>query len=123
MQIIQRFHIESRKFDDIAYNFLIGGDGLVYVGRGWNAQGAHTKGFNNKSICIAFIGDFDNYEPNIKQLYAAQQLIEEGVKLNKLSKDYALYGHRQLAATKSPGSYLYDIIRTWEHWTSVVSRR
>lgn len=43
-RIIQTFHIESRSWDDIGYNWLIGGDGQVYEGRGWNKQGAHTKG-------------------------------------------------------------------------------
>lgn len=43
--------------------FLIGGDGLVYVGRGWKYQGAHTRGYNAKSICIAFIGTFNKIMP------------------------------------------------------------
>lgn len=123
VQAIQRYHIESRRFDDIAYNFLVGGDGFVYVGRGWDFQGAHTKGFNANSICIAFIGTFDNYAPTEPQLYAAKKLIEEGVKLKKLPEDYALYGHRQLTPTQSPGTVLFNIIKTWEHWTEVVSRR
>ena len=42
--------MELRHFDDIGYNFLIGGDGIVYEGRGWNKQGAHTKGNNFKKI-------------------------------------------------------------------------
>lgn len=123
VQAIQRYHIESRRFDDIAYNFLVGGDGFVYVGRGWDFQGAHTKGFNANSICIAFIGTFDNYAPTEPQLDAAKKLIEEGVQLKKLPEDYALYGHRQLTPTQSPGTVLFNIIKTWEHWTEVVSRR
>lgn len=42
VRFIQTFHIESRNWDDIGYNFLIGGDGAVYEGRGWLQQGAHT---------------------------------------------------------------------------------
>lgn len=44
VRFIQTFHMESRNWDDIAYNFLVGGDGAVYEGRGWHKQGAHTKG-------------------------------------------------------------------------------
>lgn len=38
------------------YNFLVGGDGLIYEGRGWGKKGAHTFGFNSQSVGIAFIG-------------------------------------------------------------------
>lgn len=41
---MQTFHMESKGWDDIGYNFMIGGDGAVYEGRGWDSQGAHTKG-------------------------------------------------------------------------------
>jgi N-acetylmuramoyl-L-alanine amidase len=37
-------------WDDIAYNFLIGENGLVYEGRGWTYVGAHRSGYNNRSI-------------------------------------------------------------------------
>lgn len=40
--------MESRNWWDIAYNFLIGGDGAVYEGRGWDSEGSHTKGNTNK---------------------------------------------------------------------------
>lgn len=41
---MQTYHMESRNWDDIGYNFMVGGDGDVYEGRGWDKQGAHTKG-------------------------------------------------------------------------------
>jgi hypothetical protein len=36
----------------------VGGDGEVYEGRGWHQVGAHTYGFNRKSVGIAVIGEF-----------------------------------------------------------------
>jgi N-acetylmuramoyl-L-alanine amidase len=33
VRIIQGFHIESRKLQDIQYNFLVGNDGNVYEGK------------------------------------------------------------------------------------------
>jgi len=36
----------------------VGGDGNVYEGRGWHQVGAHTYGFNKKSVGIALIGEF-----------------------------------------------------------------
>jgi len=50
-------------WDDIGYNFLVGGDGNVYEGRGWDNQGAHVKGQNRASYGGAFIGDFTNELP------------------------------------------------------------
>lgn len=54
---IQRFHMDTRGFSDIAYNILVGGDGETYEGRGWDMQGAFAKEFNNRSLGIAFIGN------------------------------------------------------------------
>lgn len=120
VRIIQTFHIESRGWDDIGYNFLVGGDGAVYVGRGWDIQGAHTKGYNVNSICIAFIGTFNKIAPPERQLYAAQKIIEEGVKLGKLTPDYKLYGHRQLIPSESPGLALFEIIKKWDHFSEEI---
>lgn len=110
--------MESRGWDDIGYNFLVGGDGAVYIGRGWNKQGAHTKGYNAKSICIAFIGTFNKIVPPDRQLQAAQRLIKEGVKIKKLDENYRLLGHRQLIGTESPGATLFEIIKTWPNWSN-----
>lgn len=109
--------MESFGWDDIGYHFLVGGDGNAYEGRGWNKQGAHTKGFNKQSICIAFIGTFNKITPPEIQLRAARMLIDEGVRQKKISEDYRLYGHRQLMPTLSPGDMLYDIIKQWPHWS------
>ncbi|XP_055689348.1 peptidoglycan-recognition protein LC-like isoform X2 [Lutzomyia longipalpis] len=118
VRFIQTFHLESRGWDDIGYNFLVGGDGSAYEGRGWDKVGAHTKGFNVDSICIAFIGTFVKVTPPERQLLAAKKLIEWGVQLGKLSKDYRLYGHRQLIPSESPGAALYAIIKTWPHYST-----
>lgn len=116
----QDFHIEEKDWDDISYNFLVGGDGSVYVGRGWDYKGQHSRIFNEGSICISFIGQFCRVTPPERSLLAAQQLIEEGVKLKKLTEDYKLYGHRQLIPTISPGKTLYNIIKTWSHWSEDI---
>ncbi|XP_050074555.1 peptidoglycan-recognition protein LE-like isoform X2 [Anopheles maculipalpis] len=123
VKLIQEFHADpnSRNFSDIAYQFLVGGDGNAYEGRGWTKQGAHTKGYNVDSICIAFIGTFIVAPPPIAQLSAAKQLIQLGLQGNYLASNYSLYGHRQLAPFESPGKALFDIIKTWPHWSSKLS--
>ncbi|CAK9797270.1 Peptidoglycan-recognition protein LF [Anthophora quadrimaculata] len=117
VRFAQTFHIESKHWSDIAYNFLVGGDGLVYVGRGWDKIGAHAFGYNNISIGISFIGTFNTVEPPNIQLVAAQRLIEIGVEEGKIVSDYKLLAHKQVSRTLSPGDKLYSIIKTWPHWS------
>ncbi|XP_077301951.1 peptidoglycan-recognition protein LC-like [Arctopsyche grandis] len=121
VRFIQTFHIESRSWFDIGYNFAIGGDGSAYEGRGWDKAGAHTKGYNAKSIGIGLIGTFTRELPPQRQLLATKQLIELGVSLGKISKDYKLFGHRQLIPTVSPGDALFKEIQTWPHFSNNIT--
>lgn len=117
---MQAYHMDSLDWPQIGYNFMVGGDGRVYVGRGWDYIGAHTIKHNSDSIGIAFIGSFDKSEPTQLQLRGCELLLEEGVRLMKLSPKYQVYGHRQLLATQSPGDRLYNIIRTWSHFAKTT---
>ena len=76
VRLIQGFHIESRKFSDIGYNFLVGNDGNVYEGRGWNRVGAHTYGYNRRAIGISFVGCFMNMLPEKVAIEACKLLIQ-----------------------------------------------
>jgi hypothetical protein len=50
---IQRFHMETRGWSDIAYNFLVDDEGTIYEGRGWGVVGGHTAGHNSRleAVC------------------------------------------------------------------------
>ncbi|XP_031358996.1 peptidoglycan-recognition protein LC-like isoform X1 [Photinus pyralis] len=115
---LQSFQIEGKGLWDISYNFLVGGDGYAYEGRGWNYEGAHTFGYNSKSIGIAFVGTFHRMRPPPYQLLAAKQLIEKGIESGVLAKNYRLFGEKQLQDTLSPGATLYEEIKTWPKWTN-----
>ncbi|KAF2898068.1 hypothetical protein ILUMI_08111 [Ignelater luminosus] len=115
---IQSFHIDSRSWWDIGYNWLVGGDGYAYEGRGWTSEGANVYGYNAKSIAIAFIGAFNQIMPPERQITAAKQLIKIGVEKGYIAKDYKLLAARQLQATESPGLLLYEDMKKWPHWSS-----
>lgn len=115
---MQTFHIEGKQWLDIGYNFVVGGDGGAYEGRGWDAVGAHTYGYNIKGIGICFIGTFTALLPPPEQMRAAKLLIEEGVKLGKISTEYKLLAHRQVSATESPGAAFFKELQKWPHWVS-----
>lgn len=114
----QDYHVQTRKWDDIGYNFIVSRDGSIFVGRGWHYIGAHSRDYNKMSICIAFIGNFNDETPSNESLIAAQRLLQRGVEIGKLDQNYRLYGHRQVVLTESPGTNLYSIIQTWDHWSN-----
>ena len=54
-----RYHVKTKKWDSIAYNWLVSGEsGEIFEGRGWK-KGAATYGQNSKTISISYIGDSD----------------------------------------------------------------
>ncbi|XP_012588706.1 PREDICTED: peptidoglycan recognition protein 3 [Condylura cristata] len=113
---LQSYHMDSRNFCDIGYNFLVGEDGGVYEGVGWNTQGSHSYGHNDFALGIAFMGNFMERPPNAAALQAAQDLIECAVDKGYLTPSYLLVGHRDVISTLSPGQALYDIIKSWPHF-------
>ncbi|XP_073828247.1 peptidoglycan-recognition protein SA-like [Musca autumnalis] len=116
VQGIQAFHIGSQDYGDIGYNFLIGCDGNVYEGRGWGVVGAHTYGYNKKSIGIAFIGNFMLKLPTDKALEACKRLLQIGIDEGHLTKEFKLMGHKQCICTESPGKMLFAEIKTWKNF-------
>lgn len=115
----QNYHIDTNQWPDIGYTFLVGEDGNVYEGRGWNSAGAHAPPYNFNSIGICFIGDFTARAPNEKAMAAAKSLIQCGVDKGYISKTYKLIGHRQSpsGSTSCPGNSLFAAIKKWSHWT------
>ncbi|XP_023257074.1 peptidoglycan-recognition protein 1-like [Seriola lalandi dorsalis] len=107
---IQRGHMTDRGFDDIGYNFLIGGDGTVFEGRGWGVVGAHTKGKNHDSVGIAFMGNFNNETPSKEAILSVKQLLQSGLSQGFLSKEFRVLGHRDLGETECPGEKLYAVL-------------
>ncbi|KAJ8923562.1 hypothetical protein NQ315_010141 [Exocentrus adspersus] len=108
--------MDNRGWDDIGYNFLIGGDGNVYEGRGWGIQGAHAPKYNSRSMGICLIGNFENSTPPSNQLDALKNLIQCAADGNKITSNYHVIGHRQASSTKCPGDYLYNEIKTFSRW-------
>uniref|UniRef100_A0A4W5KLN8 Peptidoglycan recognition protein 5 n=1 Tax=Hucho hucho TaxID=62062 RepID=A0A4W5KLN8_9TELE len=108
---IQTIHMQDRNFDDIGYNFLIGGDCTVYEGRGWGVMGAHTKDNNRDSLGIAFMGNFNHESPSPAALSSVKQLLQCGVSQGHLHPGFTLLGHRDLGDTECPGERLYAALK------------
>nr|XP_023026146.1 peptidoglycan-recognition protein 2-like [Leptinotarsa decemlineata] len=118
MRSIQNFHMDTLEFHNVGYNFLVGGDGKIYEGSGWHKVGAHTRGYNSRSLGLAFIGDFSNKKPPSIQIQAAKDFLKCALDLGELDKDYKLFGARQVSATASPGIYIFNDMKNWPHFTT-----
>ena len=105
-------------WSDISYNFLVGEDGAVYEGRGWNPVRGHTKGYmyNHRRLAVAVMGNFMNRKPNAAALNALKNLIKCGINLGYITSTYKLYGHRDVSWTACPGDALYKEIKTWPRY-------
>uniref|UniRef100_A0A336KR65 CSON009649 protein n=1 Tax=Culicoides sonorensis TaxID=179676 RepID=A0A336KR65_CULSO len=121
VQFLQAFYTESKQKPDVPFNFLIGGDGRAYEATGWEYQSDFIRGYDNHTIYLSFIGNFDKIIPSMRQLSVAKLLINEGLENNYIKDDYKLVGQCQLSGSvSSPGAVLYQVIQQWPNWTTDV---
>jgi hypothetical protein len=101
---IYRYHVRSMGWRDLGYNFLIDKCGKIYEGRAGGVArpvlGAHTLGFNSKSMGIAVLGSYGSSRPPSSAVRAISRLT---------AWKLGLYGMNPRAKTylKSGGSNLY----------------
>jgi hypothetical protein len=53
---VQRFHMDTRGWQDIAYNFLVCQHGYVFEGRGWGVRSAGQTWGNDSHVAVCFLG-------------------------------------------------------------------
>lgn len=58
VQDIDKWHREQG-YNGIGYHYIIGLNGEVWKGRDITLPGAHTKGYNSKSVGICYVGGCD----------------------------------------------------------------
>lgn len=107
VRAIQDFHMRTRGWSDIGYNFLVDYLGRIYEGRGWTAVGAHAKGHNTESIGVCFIGKDGDATPPAKR--AIRWLADEANR--RAGKTLRRNGHRDVGVTSCPGNDLYAWVR------------
>ncbi|XP_075990725.1 peptidoglycan recognition protein 1-like isoform X2 [Anticarsia gemmatalis] len=121
MRNLHENHLAEHKYD-LPYNFVIGNEGRVYEGRGWNVVGAHTLGYNRCSMGLAFIGDYREGSSGYSkvtdlQLQRASMLLAMGVRMGYLDSIFQVVGAKDLDPnTLSPGTNLYNRIRQWPNY-------
>ncbi|KRF29390.1 FG-GAP-like repeat-containing protein [Nocardioides sp. Soil805] len=124
---IYAYHVKSRGWSDIGYNFLVDRFGRIWEGRYGGIDkpvvGAHTLGYNDYAFAMSAIGNFDVVQPPEVMLQAygslfAWKLGLHGVNPASMSQQVgrktfaAINGHRDAGSTACPGKYLYAKIPT-----------
>jgi hypothetical protein len=121
IRAIYAYHVTSRGWRDIGYNFLIDRFGRIWEGRyGGVARpviGAHTAGYNDDAFGVSAIGTHTSEPPSPALVNSVQQLLAWKFAVHgvdpKLPADYdgetwpTIAGHRDAAATECPGATLY----------------
>ncbi|MCD6544287.1 MAG: N-acetylmuramoyl-L-alanine amidase, partial [Flavobacteriaceae bacterium] len=70
------YHVNSRGWADIGYNWLIDPNGIVYEGRGDRIRGAHSPCMNAISTGICFIGNYEgSTQPSANGMQALKDMI------------------------------------------------
>jgi hypothetical protein len=110
---IQNLHMDGRGFADVGYHFMIDSEGIIYEGREINIRGAHVQGYNNGSVGIVLMGNFNEDEPSKAQLTSLWKLVDY---LGNTYEIHYLSGHRDYPnqspdGTECPGDNLYPLLK------------
>jgi hypothetical protein len=134
IQGIQRFHTQSRGWDDIGYNLLIDRAGTVYEGRwareylagevhsgedtsGRGVVGAHAAGYNTGSVGIAILGTYSAATITEETMRSLARTIAWKVSTRDIDPHGSdafgakvfpnIAGHRDVEQTGCPGDGMY----------------
>jgi hypothetical protein len=123
---IYAYHVKSRGWRDIGYNFLIDKFGRIWEGRYGGVDrpvvGAHTENYNDYGFGVSAIGNFEIAKPGSAIIQAEGALFAWKLSLHGVSAaatnvaigprvfSSSIMGHRDTKSTACPGKYLYQKI-------------
>ncbi|XP_054260638.1 peptidoglycan-recognition protein SB2-like [Macrosteles quadrilineatus] len=92
IQVIKAMQdLQAREFKmlkpDIRYNFMVGGDGVVYEGRGWKNRPQLPKKYwysNDQSLYIGFIGNWQKVPPPKHLIDLKNEVIKIGIQMKMI---------------------------------------
>ena len=130
---IQRYHMDTRGWDDIAYNFVIDRWGRIWQAREGELYepitGGHTTGLNAESVGVAVLGEFGTHSPAQEVIDSLSLLLGWKLSLHgvdplgtnvvrstggdydepgDLVEVFNIAGHRDHQITGCPGNALYS---------------
>lgn len=99
---IRNYHINIQKWKDVGYHYgieKVGDHYEILKGRMDNEEGAHTLGFNDKSIGICLVGNYDHTPPNADQLATLKRLVTSLMEIYQIPR-MCVYGHWETYALR-----------------------
>lgn len=117
---VQALHSDLK---DIPYNFLVGDDGYVYEGRGFEFQGEITKtssasNFDDIGLFVAFIGTFADVEPTELQKSSLNDFLESSVRRDMIDENFIVLSQDQLTLSATPAQGLLEVTKSWNGFHS-----
>lgn len=103
---LHRIHL-GNGWAGIGYHIIIYPDGTAHEGRPLDCAGAHCYEYNNRSVGVNLVGDFEHYPPTPEQVATLKEVLRW--LLDKYG-DVDIGGHDEWNATACPGGYLIDIL-------------
>ncbi|XP_054265387.1 peptidoglycan-recognition protein LF-like isoform X2 [Macrosteles quadrilineatus] len=89
---IQQKHLDEG-LNDIRYNYLVGGDGNVYEGRGWKVKPEVPQLYpeiSDSMVDIGYIG-YKGTRPVEKQRFAGKSLVKHSFNWKHISEEATFY--------------------------------
>ena|SRR3990167_10942760 len=91
------YHVKVNGWRDIGYHYgieLVGDRYNIFKGRMDTEAGAHCLGFNDDSIGICMVGNFDHVPPPPAQVDLLRKLCRSLMEIYNIKPDHVL-GHRE----------------------------
>jgi hypothetical protein len=114
VRAIQSYHMDTRGWNDLAYNFLCCKHGYVFRGRGPRARSAAngSRDANSAYLAICFLGDDTKGRDDVTDKGRRALVDARKHLLNVHPHARETVGHRDLASTACPGDELYAYIKS-----------
>lgn len=100
---IRKWHL-ARGFSDIGYHYVIYLDGTLHLGRDVDIAGAHTSGYNSRTIGVCYVGGLDKNgkAKDTRNPYQKDALSLLLIRLHQLYPNATIHGHFEFANKACP---------------------
>ena len=104
---VHRWHLNNG-WSGIGYHYIIRKNGVIERGRPRDTVGAHCYGYNDCTVGINVVGEFDSAVPTKAQMTSLTKLLAALCQLYQLyPTEDVIFGHRDFCNTACPGDNLY----------------
>lgn len=101
-------NVLGKGYTSIDYNLMVFQSGNIWEGRGWQHEDAATLGWNQDSISVCAVGNFQEQQPTLELLDSLGHAVWLAAQGDWLVDHPTILGHRDSGfPTACPGNNLY----------------